>query len=177
MSDTDRSDSDIEFREVIEFGVTQVENELDGIEDEVPEHAARLLVDRANDILQSTTNFDMKREREGIDDPSEDMVKDTMEEGVIDLLLAVAALDYEYDLRIADAFERRMEFIEDFNEYEKVMQDIDTQQEAIEAFDEHMSEHAQENPHMQHDGVSDVEVGENVDADDYDHDGEDRSYA
>lgn len=172
------SDSDIEFREVMEFGVEQVSGELEGIEGEVPQHADRLIVDRANDILRATTDFTIKDEREAIDGPSDDQKKDVLEEAVVDLLLAISALDYEYDLRIADAFERRKEFVEAFKEYEEALQDVETQEEAIEAFEEHMSEYAEEGqiPDAQL-GGGPAEVGENVDAEDYDHDDKDRSYA
>lgn len=169
MSDTEQetSDSDISLADVIEFGRNRVEDEIDAQESDVPDHADRLLVARATDVMKAINNIRMLQQREDKEDPGEDYVKDTIEEALVDLLLAIGSIDYEYDIRLADAFERRKEFIEDFMAYEEAMEDIETEEAAIEAFEEHVGEHVDTT-------TPGVEIGENVDDGDYDPDRRDR---
>jgi hypothetical protein len=167
--DDERSEAELELREAIEFGVEQTEAEVDAQPVDVPEHGGRLLVGRATDAMQAIANIQMLREREDQEDPEDDYVKDKIEESLVDVLLAVGSIAYEYDLRVADAFERRKDFIEDFNNYEDALEDAETDQERVNAFEEHMSDHAEQ----MNQGPS-VSVGDNVDEEDYDPDHRDR---
>ena len=168
MSD-DNNDDELTFAEFMAFGTDRVEDEIGNFDGDVPKHSVPLTVDRASDLLQALANFDMFEANEEADDPTEAEKQHTLEEGVVDLLLAISAIKYEYDLDIEAAIEDRMQFVADFEAMQEAMQSAESNAEVQEAIEEHMAEHADEMEGMPM-NPSAVEVGENVDADDYDAD-------
>jgi len=164
--------SDIKLSEIIEFGASEVETEVEQFGGDVPDHAAELLLDRANDVLQ----FVARAQLEGME---EDKFKDMVEERLVDLLLAFGAMDFEHELEIAAAFERRKDFIEDYRTFEKESKEVSGQKELGELFEKHLGEHVDNAPMGA--AVPDlpdigVEAGDNVDNKEYEHKESDRSY-
>lgn len=154
--------------EMMEFVAGEVKREEDDVDGDVPNHAAKMIASRATDLLQTLTNIEMAEIREGVEDPSEEDVRSAVEEDAVDILLSIGALQHEYDLDLASAFADRMDFIEDYKAFEDAVDDAETQEEVMEAFDEYTPEDA--DPPMGMGGAGGVEVGQNVDADDYDAD-------
>lgn len=174
---TDETDA-LTFEEMMEFGTERVADEMGRFEGDVPNHAAKLLTARTTDLLQTLSNIDMRRAHEEAPDPEDEEVKTAVEEDLVDILLAVSAVKYEFDVDIADAFEERMEFVADYKAMQKAMKDAETSEEAQEAIEAHMGEMAE--GEMPMDGMQmqgGIEPGDNVDNEDYDHEQEDRSYA
>jgi predicted RNase H-like HicB family nuclease len=162
------------FEEMMEFGTDRVEDETSEFEGNVPNHAAELLTARATDLLQTLSNIDMRRAHEEAPDPEDEEVKAAVEEDLVDILLAVSAVKYEFDLDIAAAFEKRMEFVADFQAMQEAMADAETPEEAQEAIEEHMGEMSEGGMPMPMDamqmGGGGPEPGDNVDKEDYDPD-------
>jgi len=183
-TDNDSTDADaddapaIEFFEMMEFAAGEVADEADSFEGDVPNHAGRLLSANVANLLQTITNIEMARAAENAPDPEDDQVTQAIEEDAVDILLALGALRYEYDLDLAAAFEERMEFIEDYKALEDALEDAETREEAMDAFDEHMDEDAEmPMPMGGMGGGGGIEAGVNVDAEDYDHEETDKSFA
>lgn len=186
-TETESETDSITLDDAMQFGADSAEREADSFENEMPDHAAEMIASRATDLLQTQANNDMMRAAEGIDDPDDEPTM--VEEDAVDILMAVAALQYEYDIDIATAFQDRMDFMEDFRQFQQAMEDADSEQEKIEAMDEHLTDEIEERmgisaPNSDDDGgfagnsgMGSVEPGDNVDGDDYDHDEEDKSFA
>lgn len=172
MSDEQTDAERMDIEEVLDFASSAVEDEADDFDGDVPDHSARLIVSRATDLLQTTTNIDMAQASDAQDDPSDESITGALEEDAVDILLALGALQFEYDLDIATAFEERAQLIEDYMEFEAAVEDVETEEAAMEAFDEHMAHHMDEDLDM-----GGVHAGMNVDSEDYDHDETDRSFA
>lgn len=158
---------DLTFEEMMDFAVSRVEDEDAQFDGDLPNHAARLLSLDASELLEFVMEHEIAQAHEGV--PTEEhgeRVTEAVEEQVVQILMTIGALKYEYDLDIESAFKEHMEFVEDYEKFEDDIEDMDGQAEIAEAFDEHMSEHADENP-IRQGGVS---PGDNVDSDDYDAD-------
>lgn len=170
-----RSESELTFAEMMEFGEGRIENETAEFDGDIPNHAARMLTAYATDLLQTLTNIEIQRANEKSPDPTDKQVESAVADDLVDILLAVSAVKHEYDVDIVTAFEKNMEFVQDYRALEKVMEDAETQEEMIEAFEEHMGDHAEGNPMAQMMGGGGmggppVEPGDNVDDDEYDAD-------
>lgn len=159
-------ETEIEFSEMMEFAAGQVEGEADAFDGDVPKHAGKLIAARATDLLQTLTNFQMNEAREGIEDPDDEKMRGAIEDDAVNILLAIGALTYEYDLDLAEAFAERMAFIKDYKKMEEALQNAETEEEAMEALDEHLPEDAE----MPMQGGNGLEPGQNVDAEGYDAD-------
>lgn len=166
---TDDSDDAVTLAEMLSFSADQVDQEVDTFDGDVPKHAARLLTGNAADLQRTIVNIEMARANESQHDPSDEHVKEALEEDAVDVLLSVGALAHEYDLDLATAFSERMEFIEDYQNLKEALEDAETREEKLDAFDEHMDESAEEL-------MQGVEAGTNVDSEDYDPDNVDKSF-
>lgn len=171
--DTTEEAEALTFEEMMAFGTDRVEDETSEFEGEVPNHAAELLTARATDLLQTLSNIDMRRAHEETPDPEEEEVRAAVEEDLVDILLAVSAVKYEFDLDIAQAFRNRMEFVSDYKAMQEAMAEAETPEEAQEAIDAHMGEMAEGGMPMPMDAMQmdgGPEPGDNVDKEDYDPD-------
>lgn len=172
-------DSEITLTETIEFARGMVEDEEDSFNGDVPNHAPGLLAARGSDVVQTVTNIKMARASERVDDPTDEQVQNAIVEDAVDILLALGALSYEYDLDIAEAFEERRELVADYEAFEDAMEDVETQEEAIDVVDEHMTEELSEvmggNDALS--GATPIQPGDNVDDKEYDHDGTEKTFA
>lgn len=167
MTDTDEGEAEAEestLAEVMEFTAEQVEREDDEFEDDMPNHAGVLINQRASELLNTLANIEVAEEMDDVRDPTEDEKRDALAEGAVDILLALGALAYEQDLDISSAYHERKELMEAIAEAE-------TQEEMMAAIlgDEDIDLEAMM-------GGGNVEVGDNVDADDYEHDDVDKPF-
>lgn len=165
-------DSDLTIVEMMEFIEDSVEDEIEGFEGEIPNHAARMLMNRVANLNQTLVNIEMARANEDRDDPTDETITDAIEQDIVDILLSIGAVRHEYDLDVAGAFVERMEFMQAFKDFEAAVEDAESNEEIMEAFDEHMPDEFD----MQ-DPSPTIEAGTNVDAEDYDHDNVDKSFA
>jgi hypothetical protein len=162
----DSDADDLTMDEIIEFGGERIESELDGFDGDMPKHGAAMLTSAATDLLQSVTNIRVTEADESADDPSADAIAHALEDDVVDVLLAVTAVAYEYDLDVSAAMRDRMQFVSDFQAMQEAVEDADSQAEMQAAVEEHMSDHDQDMA-MPSDGIM---PGDNVDRDEYDAD-------
>ena len=98
----------------------------------------------------------------------------------MDIFLALGALTYEYDIDLSEAFEERQQLVHDYEAFEEAVDDAETEQEVVEAVDEYMTEELEQMMGGQMSalgGATPLEPGDNVDAEDYEHDEKDRSFA
>jgi len=176
---SDDTDDELTLADALAFGKGEVEQEVEDADGDVPNHATALIISRADAVLQTATNIELHNEGPS-DDIPEDKQAEMLESSAVDLLLSLCTLSYEHDLDIADAFETRKAFIEDYREFEKVRDDDDaTQADVMEAFEKYMEPHMDEGvigdaapDPSDFGGIgSNVETGDNVDDDDYEHDG------
>lgn len=177
QNDTDEADSPLTLDEVLEFGREQVEEEAESFDGDMPRHAGKLVVSRSADLLQVLNNIQVAEASEEVlggldedDEPADAMVPE-VEEAVVDVLLSLSAVAYEYDVDIADRFEQRMAFVESYQAFEDAMEEAEDIEEAFESMDDEHDEFIEEqvvDPRM----GGGVEVGENVDDDEYDADEE-----
>lgn len=138
-----------------------------------PDHGEALVADSATDLLKTVTSIDMAYDMAEEDDTvAEDEMAENLAESVVDLIAAIGTLKHERDIDIAAAVEERMSFIEDVEAFEEAMSDAETEDEKIEAMDEHLTEELEEAMGI----TQPTEVGDNVDNDDYDHEGVGRSF-
>lgn len=170
-----QSESELTFAEMMEFGEGRIENETAEFDGDIPNHAARMLTAYATDLLQTLTNIEIQRANEKASDPTDEQIESAVADDLVDILLAISAVKHEYDVDIVTAFEKNMEFVQDYRALEEVMEDAETQEDMIAAFEEHMGDHAEGNPMAQmmgSGGMGDppVEPGDNVDDDEYDAD-------
>lgn len=171
MDDDTDSDERVGLAEAMDFVRGEVEAETEDFEGDVPNHAARLLSANVSDLLQTLTNIEMADASENIESPSEDDISDAVVEDAVDILMGLGALCYEYDLDLSSAFAARMQTIEDYKAFEAAVEDAESEEAVMDAMDEHLDE--DQMPPM---GGGMPSVGENVDADDYDHDQEGKAY-
>lgn len=172
-----------DFAEMLQFAADQAASEDDDFAGTVPEHADRLIVSTAANLQKTLVNVEMTEASEQADDPNESAVQNALEEDVVDIILAIGALKYEYDLDIADALEERIEFMEDFQAFEEAMREAEDEEERMAVMDEYMTDEIAEKmgggmggQQMMSGGMP-IEPGDNVDDEDYDHDEEGRAYA
>ncbi|WP_226041229.1 hypothetical protein [Natrinema sp. DC36] len=152
----DNEDDPLTFAKIMDVAEITVENNREEFDGEMPDHGARLIVQRAADILGTQTNVELA---EGMDQPFEDEErKEGLEEDVIDVILAIGAFVHENDLDVESAFEERIELMEAYNEAE------DMQAFMEEMFPEEMEEMG-------------VDVGDNVDAEGYEPENVDRTFS
>jgi hypothetical protein len=159
----------ITFEELFDFVNSRVEEESAEFSGDLPNHASSLLVSTANDILQTTTNVDIVRADEDADSPTDEDIANTLEEEVVDLLLALGSLQSEYDLDVSEALRERMSFVENYKEFQEKVEDVESEEKVMEIFEETMDESMEEVM-----GGMGIEAGDNVDDDDYEPEGVDR---
>lgn len=182
MTETDNGTTDeeedepITFAEIMEFAAEQIERETENVEAEVPDHGVELIVSNASSLLRAQTALEFENsQEEDIEDfearPDDEQRKD-LEEGVVELLLAIGALVEERDLDVEGAFRERRDFTEAYNDFQEAAQDAESHQEVVEAMEEHLGDKVDadammpQGQPMQMGGG--IEPGDNVDADDYD---------
>lgn len=124
----DASDESTEttLADALDWATTRVADEEDNFPGDMPNHAGTLLAKRAMEVLTTLTNIQTMRAHEEQEDPTDEEVREALAENAVDIFLGLGALQYEYDLDIADAFEARQEQIEMFEE-------ADSMEELIEA--------------------------------------------
>jgi len=163
----------ITFESIMDFATEQVAEEADEFAGDIPNHAGTLLNQRATEVLGTLTNIQVARAHEGADDPTDEEVRDALAEDAVDILLALGALKYEYDLDIEGAFEARREQV-------IAMQNADSMEELMEAMMEAQDIDPEEMPMpvpMAPGEAGDgPEPGDNVDSEDYDPEDRDRPF-
>jgi hypothetical protein len=172
--------SDITIAELLDFSEERIESETEGFEGDIPDHGARMIASYGTDLLQTLSNIEVQEAREDVDDPSDEYISEAVADDLVNVLMAVMATALEHDVDLADAAEEHVEFVRDYHAMHEALEDVETQDEAAEVFDEHMGDHAEANPIAEAEQTMDmtsIEPGDNVDDEDYEHDHEDRSYA
>lgn len=185
---TDADSTELGFAEAMTFLSDRVAAEESEYEHDVPDHAPSLVVSEASNLLQTATSIQMARQmdaegadstEDGEDDGlDEEGMTESLEDDVVNIITALAALKHEEGLDIAGAVEDRMAFIEDYKEFEEAMQNADDREEQMEVMDELMTDEIADELGMgpqQMDGGGPT-IGENVDRDDYDHDDEGKGF-
>lgn len=132
--------SELTLQEVLDFSHERAEKEIESFNGDIPKHAANLIVRRAADLLATVNNVRMVEANEDVDGYSDEEIANNIQGAAVDLLMVFGTLEMEWDTDITDAFERRMETVNAYAEFEEAMQDAETEEEMIEAMDEHMSE-------------------------------------
>lgn len=175
MNDSDTTERSLV--EAIDFAEEKTQNEVDALDFDVPEHAEKLFLDLVNNLQQTLLNIEMRKQSEG--EVPEKSTKTAIEEDAVDIFFAFGSLQHEYDLDIGAAIEHRMDFVEDYWAFEDAAAEAEDDEEVMAAFEEHMAEHAEENPFAQmgEEETIGIEPGTNVDDDEYDHDDTDRHVA
>lgn len=172
-------DDSVSLEDAFEFASSTAEGEVESFKGDVPDHSAGLVAARSTDLIETLKNADMARASERAEDPTEEQIREAVVEDIIDILLAIGTVKYEYDLDIASAFKERQSLIEDYKKFEEAVGNAESQSEVIDAMDEHMSEELSEMLDGQMEALNNsrsLEPGDNVDADDYDHDETDKSF-
>jgi hypothetical protein len=170
----------VTLEELLEFSEERIDTETEGFEGDIPQHAARMLAAYSTDLLQTLSNIEVQEAREDVDDPSDEYISEAVADDLVNVLMAVLATAHEHDVDLVDAVAEHIEFVRDYHAMHEALQDAETKDEAAEAFDEHMGDHAEANPIAEAQETMDmtgIEPGDNVDDEDYEHDHEDRSYA
>jgi hypothetical protein len=169
--------TDITVAEAFEFfaerSAQEEETFIEENDTDFPDHAEALVADSATDVLKTVTSIDMAYDMADDEESvAEDEMAENLAESVVDLIASIGTLKHERDIDIADAIEQRMSFIRDVETFEEAMKDAETEEEKIEAMDEHLTEELEEAMGI----TQPTEVGDNVDADEYDHEGVGRSF-
>jgi len=107
-----------------------------------------------------------------VEGPDGDERASMIEESVVDIVISLASLEYEYDIDIATALEERIELTQSVTAFENEV-DEDMSIDEMEAIAENHFDDEQVEAMFSMGGV---DVGDNVDRDDYDAEGEDRAY-
>lgn len=172
------NDEDVTLQEAMDFAAEMAEMEADEFDGPVPEHAAGLLVGRAADIVSLQQKFDMADASEAADGFDAETEADEMAKRVVSLLLGLGTLQFEYDdLDIAGKFEERKQLVEEVKAFKQAMEDADGEEEVQAVMDEYLTDRVAEWMERQQRAPSKVQVGQNVDDEDYDHDRRDRDVA
>lgn len=170
----------VTLNEAIDFASDRAGEESDGFEGDVPNHAGRLLAKRAADLGATITNIQMAQANEDAPDIEEEGIAEALSEDAVDIIMALGALDHEYDLDIAGKFEERMELISAYKDFTEAVEDAETQEDIMEAVDEHMTEELEQTMGGGMGGgqpmgqAPTIEPGDNVDAEEYDHEGKNK---
>lgn len=177
--DTVEDTEEATLSEALAFASEMAGEEADKFAGEVPDHSARLISARATDLVQSLINIEMAEASEKAEDPTDEQIRDVVTDDAVDILLALGALVYEYDIDIAEAFEERKALIEDYKAFEDAVEDAETEKEVLDAVDEYMTEELEAMMGGQMgalNGATPLEPGDNVDADDYEHEETGKSF-
>jgi hypothetical protein len=170
-TDAEDEEQAVTLNDAIDFASDRAGEESDGFEGDVPNHAGRLLAKRAADLGATITNIQMARANENAPDIEDEGVAEALSEDAVDIIMALGALDHEYGLDIAGKFEERMELISAYKDFTDAVEDAETQEDIMEAVDEHMTEELEQTmgggqPMGQ---APTIEPGDNVDAEEYEH--------
>lgn len=139
---------------------------------DVPDHGEALVVDEAAKLVKTGTSVDMAFEMaDDEDDVAVEEMEDDLLECIVDLFEAVGVVQYERDLDIATAVEERIEYVEQYMAFADAIEAAETEEEEMAAIDEHMTEQLEEDLM----GNS-IDIGDNVDADEYSHDDAGRGF-
>jgi hypothetical protein len=174
--ETTNSEDAVSFNDAMDFLSERIQQEEAQFDEEVPDHAPALIVDEATALLQTATSIEMAHEMAGEDDDvDEDGMMEALEEDAVNVITALAALQYEHGLDIATAVEDRMDFIEDYREFENAMEDAEGRDEQMEVMDELLTDEIAEELGMGEMGEA-PKIGESVDREGYDHDEEGKGF-
>lgn len=152
---------DLTFAEMMDVATDKIEDEYEEYNGTPPNHSIRMLAVRAADVLDVSTSVDVGGADEDVEAFTDEEEREVITESIIDVLLTIGAVKYEYNLDIESAFREQMEQIEAYIEsdsMEEFLEETMTEEELEELMDG-------------------VDTGDNVDDDEYDPDGVDRSYA
>lgn len=159
--------------ELFERLATRTADEEGELDYSVPNHAPSLVVDEAAALLQTARSIDMAEQMaEDIEDaepPTAEEREDALIEDAVDVVIALATLQYEADIDIAEGIHDRLDFIEDYDEFKEAMQNAEDESEQMEVMDELLTEELAEELGMEM-AEDPLEAGQNVDDEDYDHD-------
>jgi len=177
--DADNSDETTTLAEALDAAAEMAATESDEFDGDVPEHAPSLVVSRAENLLETARNIEMMEASENVEDVPDEAKVEPIEHDVVDILLALGTLQHEKDgLDIPTAFRERMSLVEDYQAFEEAIADADSREEAMDAVDEHMTDALEDA--LGEDGMVQpprVDVGENVDRENYDPDERNRDVA
>lgn len=180
MTDDTADDDELTLAEAFETASELAGEEVDSFDGDVPKHAPSLLAARATDLMQSLTNIQMAEASNKSEDPTDEQIEAVVEEDAVDIFMALGTLAYEYDIDIAGKFKERLDLIEDYKTFREAVEDAETQEEVIEAVDEHMTDELGEMMGGQMgalSGATPLEPGDNVDAEEYEHEDTGKSFA
>lgn len=144
MSEDDTDEESMTLTEAFDFAAQRAAEEVEGFDGEVPQHAGRLLGSRVGELQKDITNIGMVEASEKAETYSDEEVADIIGGSVADVLMAIGALQYEYDLNLGEVFRERVQAIKDYKAFEEAMENAEDQEEAIAAMNEHMTERVEE---------------------------------
>lgn len=136
---------DPELTEVLEFGAEQAADEQDEFDGDLPEHGDSMLLLAATDVMEAAMRLNIA---EGINvdedeqeqfEAHQDGLQDAMADSIVDVLLALGSIVYEYDVdtdEVAETFEDRVEFMAAYEQYEDAVADAESHEEVMTAIDE-----------------------------------------
>lgn len=170
-------ENDLTVQEALQFFAERAEEADDQFAgengNEVPDHGEELVIDKAAALLRTSTSINMAEEMANDED---NLAADEMEgdllEALVDLFEAIGVVKYERDVDVAAAIEERIEYVEQYMAFADAMEEADTKEEERAVVEEHMTEGMEEDLLLN----SGVEIGDNMDGDDYNHDGTDKAF-
>lgn len=164
--------TDLGLEEAFDFLAGRIETEEENYGEEIPDHAAEMVVADAASLLQTVTSIEMARSMADDDEDAEmdeESFDEALLEDVVDVVASLAALQYETGINIAEGISDRIDFIEDFETFQDAMDEAEGHDEEMQALDEHLTDEIAAEMGLQ-EQPSAPAIGENVDAADYDHD-------
>jgi len=167
------SEDNITWNEMVTFMTDEVAEHVEEIDHDYQNHGLRELADMATVPLKLSIDNDFVSAH--TDDDTTESFEHELEGALVEVLFAIGTIAYEYDVDIEDAFKQRREIMKSVSDFREATADADSEAAIRAAMDEHLTDEMQAAMDMQM-GMG-VDVGENVDDDEYDHDGTDRSYA
>jgi len=164
--------TEIGLAEAFETLADRIATEEENFGEDIPDHASEMVVADAAALLETTTSIDMARtmaEDNEDTEMDEESFNEALLEDAVDVVASLAALQYETDIDIAEGISDRISFIEDFEAFQQAMDEADGHDEEIEAMDEYLTDEIAAKMGMDAEPET-PSIGDNVDADGYDHD-------
>lgn len=158
---TDQDDDTLGFDEVLDWYSSKAQEAEDEFPGDFPKQGVTALVDSATGlpmILKRAEVYDANEEVEG--GPTDEDIAEALSQQLHDIIAAIANIQREYDLDLAETFTTRRAKTD-------AIEGAESMDELMEAMDEAGLE-------MEIPGMDGIEVGENVDGPDYDPDDRDR---
>lgn len=175
---TDETD-DLTVEALFDFYSDQTEVEADqfreheGI-DEIPQHAETLVMEDATELLKTVTSMEMAYEMaDDEDDVAEEEVTEDVAHQTAVLIGTIGKFAHERDVDVVGAIKDRIDFITDYQDFVEAMNEAEGEDERFEAVDEYLTDELAEELGVQMGGTS---VGDNVDREDYEPSGVDRTF-